>query len=51
MNKTGAVPVKGNQWQRLFRWHQGQKVSEEGEDGVKEEEKRDTSLVQRFKIK
>nr|XP_046260159.1 cyclic nucleotide-gated cation channel alpha-4 [Scatophagus argus] len=50
MDKTGVISVTGNQWQRLLRWHRGQKVNEEEEDGVKDEEKRNTSLDQKFKI-
>ncbi|XP_051259104.1 cyclic nucleotide-gated cation channel alpha-4 [Dicentrarchus labrax] len=46
MDKTGEVSFKGNQWQRLFKSHRGQK--EEGEDGVKDEGKR--NLDQKLKI-
>lgn len=43
MDKTGDVSIRGNQWQRILRWHRKQKV-EGGEDGVEDEEKRDTNL-------
>lgn len=43
MDKTGDVSIRGNQWQRILRWQRKQKV-EDGEDGVKDEEKRDTNL-------
>lgn len=36
MDKTGEVSLRGNQWQRLFRWHRMQNVNEEG-DGNKED--------------
>ncbi|XP_058470654.1 cyclic nucleotide-gated cation channel alpha-4 [Solea solea] len=44
MDKTGDVHVKGNQWQRLLRWHRGQKANEEGEDGAKDEGRRNIIL-------
>ncbi|KAM9347815.1 cyclic nucleotide-gated channel alpha-4 [Symphorus nematophorus] len=50
MDKTGDVSVRGNQWQRLLRWHRGQKVNEEGQDGDKDEGKRNTSLNQKLKV-
>ncbi|XP_041662305.1 cyclic nucleotide-gated cation channel alpha-4 [Cheilinus undulatus] len=37
MDKRGDVSNRGNKWQRLLRWHRGQKVNEEGGNGVKEE--------------
>ncbi|XP_074551480.1 cyclic nucleotide-gated channel alpha-4 [Halichoeres trimaculatus] len=39
MDKPGDVRVRGKQWQRLLRWHRGQKEDEEGGDRVKEEGK------------
>lgn len=36
MDKSGEVSIRGKQWQRLLRWHRGQKENEEGGDGVKE---------------
>lgn len=48
MDKTGDVSIRGSQWQRLLRWHRKQKV-EVGEDGVKDEGKRDTNLGQKLK--
>ncbi|XP_022054726.2 cyclic nucleotide-gated cation channel alpha-4 [Acanthochromis polyacanthus] len=40
MDKTGEVSIRSSQWQRLLRWHLGQKANEEGEDGDKKEENR-----------
>lgn len=51
MDKTGDVSIRSNQWQRLLRWHRGQKVNEEGEDGVKDEGKRNINLDQKLKVK
>lgn len=51
MNKTGDFSIRGNQWQRLLRWHRGQKDNEGGQDGVKDEEKRDTTLNLNLKLK
>lgn len=51
MDKTGDVRIRGNQWQRLLRWQRGQKVTEEGEDGVKDEGKPNTNLDLKSKIK
>ncbi|XP_074514282.1 cyclic nucleotide-gated channel alpha-4 [Sebastes fasciatus] len=50
MDKTGDVRIRGNQWQRLLRWQRGQKVTEEGEDGVKDEGKPNTNLDLKSKI-
>ncbi|XP_075937991.1 cyclic nucleotide-gated channel alpha-4 [Anarhichas minor] len=50
MDKTSDVSNGGNQWQRLLRWQRGKKVSEEGEDGVKDEEKRNTNLDLKWEI-
>ncbi|XP_056279487.1 cyclic nucleotide-gated cation channel alpha-4 [Pseudoliparis swirei] len=44
MDETGDVSIGGNQWQRLLRWQRGKKVSKEGEDGVKDEEKGNANL-------
>lgn len=51
MDKTGDVSIRGNQWQRLLRWQRGQKVNEEGEDGVKDEGKHKTNLDLKLKVK
>ncbi|XP_037344716.2 cyclic nucleotide-gated cation channel alpha-4 [Pungitius pungitius] len=45
MEKNGDVTIQGNQWQRLLRGQQGKKVTQEGHDGVKSEEKRKTNLT------
>ncbi|XP_068592748.1 cyclic nucleotide-gated channel alpha-4 [Cebidichthys violaceus] len=50
MDKTGDVSIGGNQWQRLLRWQRKKKVSEEGEDGVKDEEKRNTNLDLKWNV-
>ncbi|XP_020489591.3 cyclic nucleotide-gated channel alpha-4 [Labrus bergylta] len=44
MDKTDDGSIGGDKWQRLLRWHRGQKINEEGEDGVKEEGKRNNFL-------
>lgn len=51
MDKTGDVGIRRNQWQRLFRWQRGQKVTEEGEDGVKDEGKQNASVDSKLKVK
>lgn len=51
MDKSGDVSVRGNQWQRLLRWQQGQKVNKEGEDGVEDEGKRNLNLDLKLKVK
>lgn len=52
MDKTGeGNSVGGNQWQRLLRWHRGQKVNQEGEDGAKDEGKHKTILGLKLKVK
>ncbi|XP_045909945.1 cyclic nucleotide-gated cation channel alpha-4 isoform X3 [Micropterus dolomieu] len=50
MDKSGDVSVRGNQWQRLLRWQQGQKVNKEGEDGVEDEGKRNLNLDLKLKV-
>ncbi|XP_049904056.1 cyclic nucleotide-gated cation channel alpha-4 [Epinephelus moara] len=50
MDKTGDVGIRRNQWQRLFRWQRGQKVTEEGEDGVKDEGKQNASVDSKLKV-
>ena len=51
MDKTGDVGVRGKQWQRLLRWHRGQKRTEDGEDGAKDEGKPNTNLDLKSNIK
>nr|XP_033472460.1 cyclic nucleotide-gated cation channel alpha-4 [Epinephelus lanceolatus] len=50
MDKTGDVGIRRNQWQRLFRWQRRQKVTEEGEDGVKDEGKQNASVDSKLKV-
>ncbi|KAI9530143.1 hypothetical protein NQZ68_004160 [Dissostichus eleginoides] len=51
MDKTGGVSIRGNQWQRLLSWKRGKKVTEDGENGVKDEAKPNTNLDQKLKVK
>ncbi|XP_017276609.1 cyclic nucleotide-gated cation channel alpha-4 [Kryptolebias marmoratus] len=48
MDKPGNSN-RSNQWQRLLRWHYGQKMSE-GKDGVKDEEKPNSCLNLKLKF-
>uniref|UniRef100_A0A665UV26 Cyclic nucleotide gated channel subunit alpha 4 n=1 Tax=Echeneis naucrates TaxID=173247 RepID=A0A665UV26_ECHNA len=50
MDKPGDTTFRGNQWQRLFRWHRGQKVNEEGEAAVKDDSKHNTILDLKLKF-
>lgn len=50
MDKTADVSVRRNQWQRILRWHQKQRV-EDGDVGNKNEGKRDTNPGQKPKFK
>ncbi|KAM9850607.1 cyclic nucleotide-gated channel alpha-4 [Aulostomus maculatus] len=51
MNKAGDVRSRGNEWQRLVRWYQRQKVKDEGEDGIiKDEGKLSSNLNLKWKI-
>ncbi|XP_023286606.1 cyclic nucleotide-gated cation channel alpha-4, partial [Seriola lalandi dorsalis] len=50
MDKTGISSFTGNQWQRLLRWHRGQKDNEEGGDGVKDEGKQNSILDLKLKV-
>uniref|UniRef100_A0A3Q3X4U9 Cyclic nucleotide-binding domain-containing protein n=1 Tax=Mola mola TaxID=94237 RepID=A0A3Q3X4U9_MOLML len=49
MDKTSNVRNRGNQWQRLLRWHRKQKVAAGG-DGAQDEGKRDSSLGQKLNV-
>ena len=51
MDKIGNVSIRGNQWQRLLQWHRGEKVTEEGEDGVKDKGKHNTNLGLKLNVK
>ena len=51
MDKTGGASIRGNQWQRLLSWKRGKKVTEDGENGVKDEAKPNTNLDQKLKVK
>ena len=51
MDRASGVGIRGNHWQRLLRWHRGQKVNEEGEDGVKDEGTSNTALDQKLRVK
>lgn len=50
MDKTADVSVRRNQWQRILRWHQKQRV-EDGDVGDKNEGKHDTNPGQKLKFK
>ncbi|KAM3607139.1 uncharacterized protein V6R79_002187 [Siganus canaliculatus] len=50
MNKRDDVGSRNNQWQRLLRWHRGQKVNEQGQDGVKDEGTQNTNPAQKMKV-
>lgn len=50
MDKTGDLSIRRNQWQRLLKWHRGQKVNE-GQDGVKDQEKPHNILHSNLKVK
>lgn len=51
MDKASDVTIRDNHWQRLLKWQRGKKVNKEGEDGVKDEEKHNTKLNQKLKVK
>lgn len=40
MDYLGNVSVRTNRWRGLLRWHHGQKMNEEGDDGGKDGEKK-----------
>ncbi|XP_012723918.3 cyclic nucleotide-gated cation channel alpha-4 [Fundulus heteroclitus] len=47
MDNLGNVSVKSNRWRRLLRWH-GQKMNEEGKDGGKDGEKKNSFWNKKF---
>ncbi|XP_038153376.1 cyclic nucleotide-gated cation channel alpha-4 [Cyprinodon tularosa] len=50
MDHLGNIRVRTNRWRRLLRWHHGQKMNEEGEDGGKDGEKKRSFWNMRFEF-
>ncbi|XP_068185412.1 cyclic nucleotide-gated channel alpha-4 [Antennarius striatus] len=50
MDKAADDGIRGNQWQRLLRWHRGQKVTDDQQDGVKDDGKHRNIQDKKFHI-